>query len=414
MAEAREVDLMLADAAEQTALADFGDDWFLGPLSAWAQDLEQAGLNKFGRRFLRSEAVRDLARRLRVLDTLRHHPEIGDVPIPPIVYVTGLERSGTTLLHNLLALHRDARVLRLWELMEPLPPPMAATYLTDPRIAGVQSQRDRLRGTALEQMHWVNANDPDECVFGFIDSVSMLGQVASPCMPNWRRFLVEEDLRPAFANYRRMVQLLLWKHPVPPGGFLVLKAPQVSGHLAEFAQTFPEARFVITDRDPYRSVVSMAVMSASIVEPFWDENPLTDDGRRSRMCMTPIPARLDHITAFTADDPCKTLHLSYPDLVHHPIDTVLQVYAAHPAADDHLPAKVDMFLERQRAGERPAPPSELPSMGYDRTDIWSVPSVSAYCEAFGIVAERTRLTGYTPACKTVPPNRRSGSTLIRL
>jgi len=31
------------------------------------------------------------------------------VPLPPIVYITGLERSGTTLLHNLLALHPQAR-----------------------------------------------------------------------------------------------------------------------------------------------------------------------------------------------------------------------------------------------------------------------------------------------------------------
>ncbi len=390
---------MLADAAEQTRLTDFGDDWFLGPLGAWAQDLEQPSLNKFGRRFMRSRAVRDLARRLRILDTLRRHPEISDVPIPPIVYVTGLERSGTTLLHNLLALHRDARVLRRWELMEPLPPPTSASYLADSRIASVQSQVDRLKGTTLERMHWVNANDPDECVLGFMDSVSMLGQVASLCMPKWRRFLVEEDLRPAFSNYRRVVQLLLWKHPVPPGGFLVLKAPQISGHLAQFAQTFPEARFVITDRDPYRCVVSMAVMGESIVEPFCQENPVTGDGQRSRLCMRNIPARLDHITAFTAEAPSRTLHLSYPELVHHPIDTVLEVYASHPAPDADLPAKVEIFLERQRAGERAAPPSALASMGYQRSEVWGDPSVSAYCKAFGIRAEQIRLTGY-PSART--------------
>jgi hypothetical protein len=48
-----------------------------------------------GRRFLRSLAVRDLGRRLRVLDTLRRHPEIAAVPVPPIVDITGPERSGT-------------------------------------------------------------------------------------------------------------------------------------------------------------------------------------------------------------------------------------------------------------------------------------------------------------------------------
>ena len=105
-----DVDRILADAAEKAGLDDFGETWFLGPLSAYAADLAQPNLTEFGRQFLRSRAVHDLVRRLRVLETLREHPEIGAVPIPPIVYITGLERSGTTLLHNLLALHRDARV----------------------------------------------------------------------------------------------------------------------------------------------------------------------------------------------------------------------------------------------------------------------------------------------------------------
>ncbi|MGH9186315.1 MAG: hypothetical protein ACRD0U_10955 [Acidimicrobiales bacterium] len=48
--------------------------------------------------------IRDLERRLRVLDVLSRNPEIDEVEIPPIVCITGLARSGTTLLHNLLAL----------------------------------------------------------------------------------------------------------------------------------------------------------------------------------------------------------------------------------------------------------------------------------------------------------------------
>jgi Sulfotransferase family len=161
-----EVDRILADAVEHAGLDDFGESWFLGPLSAYAVDLEQPNLTEFGRQFLRTRAVLDLVRRLRVLETLRQHPEIAAVPIPPIVYITGLERSGTTLLHNLLALHRDARVLRRWELLEPVPPPETETFDTDARIARVQAQADVLRGTLLEHMHWVNATDPRSACAG--------------------------------------------------------------------------------------------------------------------------------------------------------------------------------------------------------------------------------------------------------
>ena len=261
-------DDIVEDAIAATGISDVGDDWFMTPLAAWASDLEQPNLTDRGRRFLRSLAVRDVSRRLRVLATLREHPEINDVEIPPIVYITGLERSGTTVLHNLVALHRSSRALRRWELMEPIPPPTTATYETDPRIAAVQASVEPLRGSLLEQMHWVNADEPEECVWGFVDCVSMLGQAPSMCMPNWGRFISEADQTPAFEHYRQVVQLLTWRHPVDPGGFLVLKAPQIARHLDAFADVFPEARFVVTDRDPFRALVSVAVLGQSIVEPF--------------------------------------------------------------------------------------------------------------------------------------------------
>jgi sulfotransferase family protein len=149
-----------------------------------------------------------------------------------------------------------------------VPPPEPASYDTDAHIARAQQQADMLRGTLLEQMHWVNTADPEECVCGFIDSVSMLVWAAGLCMRTWWRFLTDEDLGPAFESYRRVVQLLLWKHAVEPGGFLVLKAPQVSRQLAQFAEVFPDARCVITDRDPYRCIVSLAVLGPTIVEWF--------------------------------------------------------------------------------------------------------------------------------------------------
>ena len=220
MHEGTDTQSLLDTATAATGLVDFGDDWFRGPLGAWSEDLQQPNLTAFGRTFLRSLAVRDLVRRLRVVQTLRENPDIAETPLPPIVYITGAERSGTTLLHNLLALHPGARALMRWELMEPLPPPTAATHANDPRIATVQASIDKLRGSLLERMHWVNADEPEECVWGFVDLVSMLGQAACFCMPQWRRTLTEVDPTAAYRNYRRVVQLLLWRNPVAPRGFL--------------------------------------------------------------------------------------------------------------------------------------------------------------------------------------------------
>ena len=388
---------MCAAAIARTGLDDFGDEWFLGPLAAWAADLDQSNLTEFGRKFLGSLAVRDLARRLQVLQTLRDHPEIASVPIPRIVYVTGLERSGTTLLHNLVAQHRHGRALLRWELMEPVPPPEAKTYTHDPRIGAVQASIEKLRGSTLEHMHWVNADEPEECVWGFIDAVSMLGQAASMCMPQWQHFLAEEDLTPVFEHYRRVVQMLLWKHPVGPDGFLVLKAPQIGGQIAAFADVFPEADFLITDRDPYRCIVSMAVMGASIIEPFCVENPITDDGTRHRTVLSWVKPKLTALSSFTAAVPGRVAHVPYPDLVGNPTETVQHALSALNVADHAtLSDRIDRFLQTQHSGGRAVPPAELPTMGYTHDDVLCDPVVADYCHTFNVEPERSRLTGTRP------------------
>jgi hypothetical protein len=397
------MDAIREEAATAAGLDEFADDWFLGPLAAWIEDLGQPNLSDFGRRFLRSLAVKDAARRLRVLDVLRRHPEIADVPIPPVLYITGLARSGSTFLHNVLARHRATRALLRWELMQPVPPPEAKSHADDPRIAAVQASVEKVRGTPLERMHWVNAAEPEECPWGFIDALSMLGQAAVFCMPQWRRFVFEEDPTPAYENYRRVVQILLWKCPVPPDGCLVLKAPQIAPHIAAFSRVFPEAHFVITHRDPYRCVVSLAAMGHGIIEPFCVENPLTDDGARQRIELDWATRQLSAITGFSTARPEpgfstarpeRVTHVAYPDVIADPAATAHCIFAAASLpADADLTEKIASYLHSQRAGGRLAPPAQLPTMGYTEDDVRSEPAVRDYCERFNVLPERERLVG---------------------
>jgi hypothetical protein len=310
------------------------------------------------------------------------------------VYITGLERSGSTLLHNLLALHPDARTFLRWELMAPVPPPETATYAGDPRIEAMQASIDKLRGSLLERMHWVNADEPSECAWGFIDAVSMLGQAPFVLMPRWRHFLIHEDLTPAFEHYRRVAQLLLWKHPVPPGGFLVLKSPQIATHVAAFAKVFPEAHFVISERDPFRCAVSVAFMGHAIIEPFCVDNPLTDDGTHDRIALAWQRPKLTALAEFTDAQPDRITRLAYPDLVGDPGGTIEGVFTALGLArDENLAGRVDTFLDAQRSGGRAAPPPSLPTMGYTEEDVLADPVVRDYCRRFRLRPERSRLTG---------------------
>jgi hypothetical protein len=387
------VEELLSAAEARTGLSEWGDDWFREPLAAWVEDLGSDHLNDVGRSFFTSLALRDLCRRLEVIDTLRRNPEIDEVVIPPIVYVTGTVRSGTTLFHNVMSLHAAAKALLRWELMEPVPPPEQATARTDQRIARVQASIDKRRGTPLEAMHWVNADEPEECQWGFIDFVSLLAGAAGGCMLRWGGFSDHADYTRVFENYRRLIKLLLWKNPPPEGGFLVLKAPQVANHLEAFSAVFPEARFLVTVRDPYRVFTSGRTMVGGIIDAF-----VTDDFEPpDPFPLASLERVLQSLLDFETASPERMSVIGYPALVATPAAVAAAAYAQLELPVDHeFAPKVERFLDAQRRGARVAPPAALPDPGFTHDQVVRRPTVAAFCARFGVEPELTRLTGAHP------------------
>jgi hypothetical protein len=381
-------------AVDKTGLTDFGDPYFETTLAAWCEDLADGRLTETGKAAFASQMIGDLARRLRIIDCLKQHPEIEDVAIPPILYISGLERTGTTFLHNLLGLDPKARALKRWELMSPVPPPEAATYLTDSRITRTQASIDKLRGTLLEQMHWVDADDPEECAWALIDGSSIMGGAASVAMPRWRAQLAVRDIRRAFTEYRSIIKLLLWKNPVPPGGHLVLKSPQFLESMPVFLEVFPEARLIWTHRDPFRAIVSGCTMMASLHQPLLvEQSALTETSLLPDIFGGAAELRLAAMTHFCAGRNDVT-HVAYPEFVGNPIPTVGSIYQdCGVSAPDDLDARMARFIADQRAGKRAAPPATIPNFGLDHDEFLGREAIAAYCRQFGVEPERSRQTG---------------------
>jgi len=187
-------DALIDRARETSGLSDFGSDHFYGYLQAWCADLASPRLSDSGRASLARLAVRNLETRLRIEETFRRHPEIADVRLPRIVRIGGFPRSGTTLLHQLMSMGPSRRALLRWELVAPLPPPEAATYNDDPRIAKVSAALDALRGSELERMHWVEATEPEECTWGFFDLSGLLGRGCVSVMPRWTELVYSDGV----------------------------------------------------------------------------------------------------------------------------------------------------------------------------------------------------------------------------
>lgn len=382
-------------ASERTGLDDYGEPSFEGPLAAWIHDLRGPNLNDFGRTFLHRLIRKDLERRLKVLEYLKEHPDILDVEIPPIIFITGSPRTGTTLLHNLMATHPLGRPLLRWELMEPLPPPTPETYATDPRMAKLQSSIEPLRGSLLEKMHWVNADEPEENAWGFINCTGLLGCGIRPLMAAWSQWLADNDLGPTYRDFRKLVQLLIWKYPPPEDGHLVLKCVMMTMHVQAFADAFPEANVVLVHRDPFRVLASNCTAGDAIIQPFIGKQPgpFSDEGARGQETFKLQKKVLGALIKLAKTEQPRIKNVRYADLMDDAVSTTRSIYEHfNMTVPDDLEKRILGYLEAQRSGKRAAPPKRLDTYGYDADTVWADPAVAEYCEFFGVEPERTRLT----------------------
>jgi hypothetical protein len=248
---------MFRRARRDTGLDDFGDDWFRTPLRRLLDAMEnESALTTLGRITARADIVRLLGNRLRIEDAHRQHPEIGASPISAPIFVVGLPRTGTSILHELLAQDPANRTPMSWEVMHPWPPPERATCDTDPRIALVDKHLggvDRLI-PGFKTMHPMGARLPQECVALMqYDFASMVWSTTHR-VPSYQAWLGEADVRPLYRSHRRQLQYLQWRWPADRW---VLKSPGHLWMLDALLAVYPDARIVQTHRDPLTVVASL-------------------------------------------------------------------------------------------------------------------------------------------------------------
>ena len=141
-----EEETLIQAAMEQTGLSDFGDSGFREPLSILLRSLnEEADLTLTGRLLAACDILRILESRLRIIDTEKKHPEIADEVIASPIFVVGMGRTGTTILHELLQQDPANRAPLLWEMINPAPP-FSPTVDSQERVA-VASSVQKLMST---------------------------------------------------------------------------------------------------------------------------------------------------------------------------------------------------------------------------------------------------------------------------
>ncbi len=319
-------DLLVAAAVANTGLDDFGDDFWREPYSVLLGSLrDEAQLTLAGRLLARGELQRLLQSRLQLIDAWKRAPEVLDAPVRAPIFVTGLGRSGTTWLHELLSQDPANRVPMLWEMMYPVPPPETATYLSDPRIDAADREITLMDAMipSFTAMHENRGGMPSECIFIFAHQFvtdMFLGEFNCPSYAIWQSGI---DKAPLYEFHRKVLQLLQSRHA---GERWVLKAPSHIGQLATLFATYPDARVVITHRDPLKVVGSLADLMATLLSMRSDA---VDYETIVQLIAFGQGMTLDEITAEREAGSLPDAQIAdvvYRDLVTDPIGCVRRLY----------------------------------------------------------------------------------------
>ena len=318
---------LLTAASRTTGLSDFGGDDFLEPLAVLLASLDQEShLTLLGRILVRSEILNLLQNRLRIADLVKREPSIREQPIERPIFIVGLPRSGTTILHELLALDPRLRAPLTWEARFPCPPATAASYDSDPRI----DSADRIFRfwidlvPEFQTMTEMGGRLPCECIqltTHSFRSEEFLGRQQTPSYGAW---LVTADMAPAYAYHRLMLQLFSWSMKTERW---MLKAPSHMGAMPALMAEYPDACIVQTHRDPLQSMASTgsllaahAWMRAREVDVPLIKLGFAGEGMASRIASV-LAVRDRHPKA------AERFHdVRFSDLMNRPIETLRSIY----------------------------------------------------------------------------------------
>ena len=325
-ATALDPNALLDKAQRQTGLSDFGGTAFREPFEILLKSLrDEAQLNPRGLFMMNRTMLRLLTNRLHTEAAFAENPTLADVEIPRPLYIIGFPRTGTTLLHNLLACDPTARWMRLWEGLYPAPPPPSLE--ADPRIAEVEDWTAGFEKVAprLASAHKLAPRGPEECLWLIEHTFNDLIFELRANVPTYSRWLAEHEADVDIHQYYRRQLQMLGAHC--NGSHWVFKAPRHLPGLAGLLAVFPEARIVQTHRDPADVLPSLCSLCEILRSAASDAIDKTAIGAHWHARLKAIFEKARDVRATATEG--QILDIQYAELLADPIATVQRIYDHH-------------------------------------------------------------------------------------
>jgi hypothetical protein len=373
--------------ARSGGLTDLGSGPFVDPLERLISSLErEARLNAMGRVIARERILGHTVNRLHYVNDRKQFPEIARQEITRPVFIIGMPRTGTTILHDIFAHDPANRVPMTWEAMFPSPPPESATFETDPRIDVCEAMFPDIDAQipGFKAMHPMGARLSQECVTLMGETMCtplFHNQFRVPSYEDWVDG--EADFRHVYEFHRKQLQHLQSRHR---GDRWVLKTGAHMWGLEHLLETYPDARIVFTHRDPVDSVTSYASLTSLVRTMGSDEVDRLEIARdwTARLCRVvghalEVREARDYPEAIFYD-------MQFGDFVSDQFGVVAKIYdALDLPMSGEAEARMRAFVADNPKGKHGAHDYTAEEYGVDPAEVRR--EFRAYTDRFGLQPE---------------------------
>lgn len=371
-------------AERDTGLTDFGDDGFLERAERLCEAVRtNPNLTPSGRFSLRVYFHMKFANQLRIVDYVKRHPDVHDVPVTAPIIVTGFYRTGTTLMQNLFGADPAHRLPRTWELTVPVP--MRDNPDADRAIRRtvtsfiLNSNRYIIPDQAAA--HYITVDGPEECFFLQENSMFSTTLFNTYQAFDYAYEILSWDRETIYRQLKLQYQIIT--HRTQPKR-LVLKCPFHLWNLDAVMKVFPDAKIVQMHRDVTKSLPSNCSLSAMTTSKFAHRTDLPALGKFWADYYRVGIDRALEARKSIPNDQIADVRLS--DLTKDLVGTIRKTYAQFDLPwDDYLASRYRVRLMDNPKDAHGAHIYSLEEFGLDPSEIRS--RFADYHERFDVLTK---------------------------
>ena len=367
-------------AERLNGLDDYGDHGFRERLEESMESVLEVDWNALGRFGLRYIFNWHLGNRLRLVELLKRRPDLLDIDIERPIVITGLFRTGTTYLHNVLAADPSSRAACTWEFAHPVG--RKHDLLGDDRWRRWRGSHevamDDLMIPEQAEAHKVTLDAWEEDFFLLENDMAIMKLFVGLGDYRYGMRMLDWDMVEPYRWHKKQLQIL-WAHRSAERW--LLKCPWHLWNLKALLTVYPDARVIQTHRGLVDTIGSQCSLSARIASKFQRNLDLHDVGRfwldYSRIGVD----RGFEARAVFSEAEIYDVRLS--ELRARPLEVVREIYERFDLPfDDDLAAKITERIAEEPTAQLGEHDYDIADYGLDEAQIEN--AFAEYREHFGV------------------------------